>query len=160
MFGRWKTRTFVATICFGKKTALFCNHTNTKSPNTTKIGVSAGTGDKTQMALLVSKVPFLGFPLERGLYYLWYTKAVLCCEHYVYSVIGKHSFAEIKSVNWKARVLLPTYSFFFAVSLFVGGFVFYLRVFVLCCLQKAPKRAIVLQLQSFCFYFVPPKGMS
>ena len=61
-----KTRIFVDTICWWKMSS-FCDHT--KSPNTTKIGVSAGTGE-TQNGTFGLKGAILGKGLEKGFYYL------------------------------------------------------------------------------------------
>ena len=74
---------------------------------------------------------------QMGLYYLWYTKAVLPWKHYFYSVFifpAKHSFAEIKSVSWKKQKLNKHLGLFpntqrgaFCGLLigFLGGFVFF-----------------------------------
>ena len=101
VFGRLKkTRIFVATICFGKM-VLFCAHS--KSPNTTnstKIGVSAGTRENPKWHFWLQKCHFGKGP-RKGLYYLWYLKAVLCWKHYFIVFSAKHSFAEIKECNLK-----------------------------------------------------------
>ena len=49
-------RAFSLQLSVFGKSSFFCAHS--KSPNTTKIGVSAGTWGKPKMALLVAKVPF------------------------------------------------------------------------------------------------------
>ena len=75
----------------GKKSAHFrCNYlflengtffgAHSKSPNTTKIGVSAGTGENPKCHFWLQKCHF-GFSLEKGFYYLWYLKAVFCWKH-------------------------------------------------------------------------------
>ena len=61
---------------------------HSKSPNTTKIGVSADTGENPKWHFWLQKCHF-GFSLEKGLYYLWYLKAVLRWKHYFYSVFSK-----------------------------------------------------------------------
>ena len=61
---------------------------HSKSPNTTKIGVSAGTGENPKWHFWLKKCHF-GLSLEKGFYYLWYLKAVLCWKHYFYSVFSK-----------------------------------------------------------------------
>ena len=117
---------------------LFCDHT--KSPNTTQIGVSAGTG-KPKMALLVSK-SILGTGLEKGLYYLWYTNA----ENTILTMFSaKHSFANVcfffeanspnipflkpkllsfLLVSFSSVVFILVYIFMFLPFCFYFGFVF------------------------------------
>ena len=59
-----------------------------KSPNTTKIGVSADTGENPKWHFWLQKCHF-GFSLEKGFYYLWYLKAVFRWKHYFCSVFSK-----------------------------------------------------------------------
>ena len=66
-----------------------------KSPNTTKIGVSAGTGENPKWHFWFERCHF-GRGLEKGFYYLSYTKAVLCWKHYFIVFSAKHSFAKKK----------------------------------------------------------------
>ena len=59
-----KARICVATICFGKM-VLCC--ANSKSPNTTKIGVSAGTGENPNWHFWLKKC-HLGKGPQKGVY--------------------------------------------------------------------------------------------
>ena len=74
---------------------LFCAHS--KSPNTTKIGVSAGTGENPKWHFWLQKCHFGKGP-RKGLYYLWYL--VLCWKHYFYSVFSE------AQLCWNKRVQL------------------------------------------------------
>ena len=86
------------------KMVLFCAHS--KSPNTTKIGVSTGTGENPKWHFWLQKCHFGKGP-GKGLYYLWYLQAVFCWKHNFYSVFSEHSFAEIKERNLKSKKHLP-----------------------------------------------------
>ena len=74
----------VDTICFGK---MALSSSWSQIINTTKIGVSAGTG-KTENSLFFFEKGCLGVS-KRVFYYLWSTQAVLCWKHYFYSVFSK-----------------------------------------------------------------------
>ena len=156
-----KTRIFVATNCFGKM-VLFCAHT--KSPNTTKIGVSASTQGKTQNGKF-GLSPILGRGLERGFYYLWSLKDVFA-ENAIFIVFSaKHSFADMKECNLKKITkiggCLPKCKkvFFW----YVFGFwvvLFFFSVFLCFCFEKGPKRLFSCNFRVFLFYSVPPTGLS
>ena len=74
VFGK-KKRAFSLQLPVFGKWHILCNHTN--SPNTTKIGVSAGTWGKPKMAFLVSKVPFGVFPSKRASLFVIHKSCVL-----------------------------------------------------------------------------------
>ena len=115
---------------FGKR-YFFGAHS--KSPNTTKIGVSAGTGENPKWHFWLQKCHF-GFSLEKGFYYLWYLKAVFCWKHYFYSVFSKTQLCRhermyldkkqkfYKNRGWFARMQKGV---FFRHFFGFGGFVFY-----------------------------------
>ena len=89
--------------------SLFCDHL--KSPNTTEIGVSAGTRENPKNGTFGLKSAILGRALDNGFNYLGHTKytnAVLCLKHYYYIVFSaKHSFAEIEGCKLKKNRNLP-----------------------------------------------------
>ena len=110
-------------------------------------------GGKPKMALLVAKVPFWVFP-RKGVYYLWYTKAVLCWKHLFIVFSAKHSFVDMKECNLKKNKNLPKIGavcqnakrFFWGMFfLLFGGFVFLLPLFLCLCFVKRPQKAIFLQ---------------
>ena len=145
--------------------ALFCNHT--KSPNTKKTGVSAGTRE-TQNDTFCFKSGILGRGLKRGFYYLWYTKAVLCWNLSFYSVFSKTQLCRNKRVQvgkkhkfTKIGGCLPTCMkvFLFFVFILFGGFVFLLACLFFFVWKKAPKDYYPAILEYFSF-FVSPKGLS
>ena len=103
-----------------------------------------------------------GFSLEKGFYYLWYLKAVLCWKHNFYSVFSKTQLCrhermqlEQKQKFTKNRGCLPKCkrSFFgmcffcFLVILF-----FVACVFVLCFVKKAQKGYFPAILEVFCLF--------
>ena len=78
---------------------------------------------KTQNGTFGCKSVILGRGLERGFYYLWYTKAVLCWKHNFIVLSAKHSFAECKLKNrnlQKPGGCLPTCTKAFFVGFPVG----------------------------------------
>ena len=97
-----KPRIFVATICF-RKMVLFRAHS--KSPNTTKIGVSAGTGENPKMAFLIAKVPrWEG--ASKGTLLSVIPSSCAPLKTLLFIVFSaKHSFAEKKSVTCKNKHL-------------------------------------------------------
>ena len=129
---------------------------HSKSPNTTKIGVSAGTGENPKWHFWLQKCHF-GFSLEKGLYYLWYLKAVLCWKHYFYCVFSKtqlcrHERMQLdkKNINLpKIGVVCQNAKGFFGMYVFCFAFWWFwllLPVFLFLCFVKRPKKAIFLQL--------------
>ena len=127
-----------------KKTAHFrCNYS--KSPNTTEIGASAGTRENPKWHFWLQKCHFGKGP-RKGVYYLWYLKAVLCWKHYFIVFSAKHSFADIKECNLKNKNLskiggcLPTCRKVF-ICLFVCCLVvlFFFVCFIFCLENKTPK---------------------
>ena len=74
-----KKRAFSSTLSVFGKWHFFCDLT--KSPNSTQIwGFSRHIG-KIQKGTFGCKSAILERDFERGFYYLWYTKAVLCRKH-------------------------------------------------------------------------------
>ena len=135
---------------------------HSKSPNTTKIGVSAGTGENPKWHFWLQKCHF-GFSLEKGFYYLWYIKAVFCWKHYFYSVFSKTQLCRhermyldkkqkfYKNRGWFARmqkgvffvtflvlVILFFYSLCFCASVLFKIAQCTLRGFCLFCSHKRP----------------------
>ena len=86
MFGRSKKCAFSLQLSVLENVTFSGAHS--KSPNATKIGVSAGTGENPKWHFWLQKCHF-GFSLEKGFYYLWYLKAVFRWKHYFYSVFSK-----------------------------------------------------------------------
>ena len=150
-----------ATICFGKMVLFFGAHS--KSPNTTKIGVSAGTGENPKWHFWLQKCHFGKGP-GKGLYYLWYLKAVFCWKHYFYSVFSETQLCRNKRVQLekqetctKNRGCLPTCKKVFFVCVFCCLVVlFFLCVFYFLCLKKKPKRLFSCNFRVF-FFFVPKR---
>ena len=79
---------------------------HSKSPNTTKIGVLADTGENPKWHFWLQKCHFV-FSLEKGLYYLWYLKAVLCWKHYFYSVFSKTQLCRHERMQLEQKQNLP-----------------------------------------------------
>ena len=137
----------------GKKSAHFrCNYlflenvtffgAHWKSPNTTKIGVSADTGENPKWHFWLQKCHF-GFSLEKGFYYLWCLKAVFRWKHYFYSVFSKTQLCRHERMYLDKKKNLPKIvvvcqnakrSFFGMFFLFFGGFVFCCLCFCSCVL--------------------------
>ena len=141
----------------------FCNHT--KSPNTTKIGVSAGTGNNPRWHFWF-QMALLGFPLERGFYYLWYTKAVLCWKHSFYSVFSKTQLCRNKRVQVEKKhkfyqkygvVCQHVKKVFFCLFFCFLVVVFYFLPFLCFLFGISPKTLFSCRFRVF---FVPPKGLS
>ena len=138
---------------------------HSKSPNTTKIGVSAGTGENPKWHFWLQKWHF-GFSLEKGFYYLWYLKAVLCWKHYFYSVFSKTQLSrhermqlEQKQKFTKNRGCLPKckkvfFDFFFA----FWWFCFLLPVFLFLCCVKRPRKAISCNFRGLLSILFPQKA--
>ena len=140
---------------------------HSKSPNTTKIGVSADTGENPKWHFWLQKCHF-GFSLEKGFYYLWCLKAVFCWKHYFYSAFSKTQLCrhermqlEQKQKFTKNRGYLPKckkvffwYVFFcFLVVLF---FVACVLVLVFC--RKGPTRLFSCNFRGFLSILFPQKA--
>ena len=143
--GQQKVRIFAATICFWKMVLFLVpiqsHQTHRGKPKKSTFGC---------------KSAIFGFSLEKGFYYLWYLKALLCWKHDFYSVFSKTQLCrhermqlEKKQNFTKNRGCLPKCKkvFFWHVFFFLlfGGFVFLLPVFLWLCFVKRPKKAIFLQ---------------
>ena len=122
-------------------------------PNTTKIGVSADTGENPKWHFWLQKCHF-GFSLEKGFYYLWCLKAVFRWKHYFYSVFSKtqlcrheRMYLDKKQKFTKNSGCLPKCKkvFFWYVFFVFWWFCFLLPVFLFLCFVKRPKKAIFLQ---------------
>ena len=144
------------------KWSFFCAHT--KSPNTAKIGVSAGTGENPKWHFWFEKCHF-GKGLERGLYYLWSLKAVFA-ENSVFIVFsantaGRHENCNLNKKLPKIGGCLPKCkNVFFGMFLGFRWFCFYFSVFfVLLFCKKRPKRLFSCNFWVF-FYSAPPTGLS
>ena len=117
---------------------------------------------KTQNGIFGFKSAILGRDLERGFYYLGYTKAVICWKHYFYNVFSKARLCWNKSGSWRQKQKFTKNCGLFAnmqkgVFLLVlfGAFVFLLFVFLLS-FWKSPKKANFRGFSSF----VSPKRLS
>ena len=136
---------------------------HSKSPNTTKIGVSADTGENPKWHFWLQKCHF-GISLEKGFYYLWCLKAVFCWKHYFYSAFSKTQLCrhermqlEQKQKFTKNRGCLPKCKkvFFWYVFFFFAfwWFCFLLLVFwFLCFVKKAHKGYFPAILDVFCLF--------
>ena len=147
---------YANTICVRKvkKSAHFrCNYlfwenvtffgAHWKSPNTTKIGVSADTGENPKWHFWLQKCHF-GFSLEKGFYYLWCLKAVFRWKHDFYNVFSKtqlcrheRMYLDNKNKNLPKIVVVcqnAKRSCFGMFFLFFGGFVFCCLCFCSCVL--------------------------
>ena len=144
---------------FGKCNYL-CDHT--KSPNTARIGVSAGTWGKPKMALLLQKCHFGRGP-RKGL--TRDTQKLCSVENTIFIVCSaKHSLAEIEECqskkitkNWGLFANMQKGVFFLFVFCFWELCFFFLFVFVLF-LWRKPQRLSSCSLEVFSS-FVPPKGL-
>ena len=126
---------------------------------------SAGTRE-TQNGTFGCKSAILGRGLERGLYYLWYLKAVLCWKHIFRVLAPKHSFADMRECNLNKKKQKFTKNkglfakmqkvFFWSVFCFLVFF-FFLCVFVLVFCKKAHK---VFSCNFRGFKICSPKGLS
>ena len=139
---------------------------HSKSPNTTKIEVLADTRENPKRHFWLQKCHF-GFSLEKGLYYLWYLKAVLCWKHYFYSVFSKTQLCrhermqlEQKQTFTKNRGCLPKCKkvFFWYVFCVFWWFCFLLPVFLFLCFVKGPKRLFSCNFRVFLSILFPPKA--
>ena len=136
-----KRCTFSLQLSVFGKWSFFGAHS--KSPNTTKIGVSAGTGENPKWHFWLQKCHF-GFSLEKGFYYLWYLKAVLCWKHYFHSVFSKaqlcrHEIMQLEqkqkfTKNWGCLPKCTKVFFGMFFFLLFGGFVFCCLCFCSCVL--------------------------
>ena len=140
---------------------LVCAHS--KSPNTTKNRVSAGTRDNPQWHFL-AKVPFWEGASKRG-FTICDTQKLCSAKNTIFIVLSaKHSFADMKESNLKKknspqkiRGCLPKCKRCFLVCfVFFGGFVF--LCFVLVLFVKSLKKGYFPTILEFLFYFVPTKA--
>ena len=154
---------------------LFCAHS--KSPNTTKIGVSAGTGENPKMALLVAKVPFWEgaskvvlisvIPQKLNsaentilfVFLLFGGFVFLCAFYFLFGKKPKRlfscNFRVFVFVSPKGLCLTP---FFSSYSVFFSGFPFvfpFKTPFFLCLLSINPFWKIFIFLVSLSFFFLP-----
>ena len=136
------------------------------SPNTTKIGASAGTGENPKWHFWSRKCHFGKGP-RKGLYYLWYLNEVLCWKHYFYSVFSETQLCRNKRAQleknknyqkWGVFAKMQKGAFLFVYFYCFGGFVFSLCLIF--CLEKKSKKANFLQFQCLFSFFVSPKGLS
>ena len=94
--GKKRTRIFVATICFWKMVLFLWPFQVMKHY---KKGVSASTGAKPKMALLVAKVPFWEGGLERG-FTICDTYKLCSAENTIFIVFSaQHSSADMRECN-------------------------------------------------------------
>ena len=110
----------------------------TKTKTTEKITSQNGT--------FGCKSAILGRGLERGFYYLWYLKAVLCWKHFFIVFSAKHSFAELKECNLKKQKFTKKKGLFaemqkgvFLVCFFLVVLFFSSVFLCLCFVKKAQK---------------------
>ena len=143
---------------------LFCAHS--KSPNTTKIGVSAGTWGKPKMTLLVAKVPFWEGASKAVLLSV-IPKSCVLLKTLFYCVFSEHSFAEIKECNLKTKQKFTKNRWVFANMFFVFLFVYFcclvVLFFSLClifCLERQKQKCYCPAILGYFFFFVSPKGLS
>ena len=157
-----KRRIFVETICFGKMVLFWCPFKVTKHYKNR--GFSSHRG-KPKMALLVANVPFWE-GAWKGLYSLWYLKAVFCWKHDSYSVFSETQLCRNKRVQLEKQEKIPNTGgclptckkvFFLFVFFVVWWFWFSLCVFF-SLVGKTPKGYFPAILESFSL--LSPKGLS
>ena len=136
VFRRYKKRACSLQLSVFGKWSCFCAHS--KSPNTTKIGASAGTGENPKWHFWFQKCHFGKGPRKGALLSVIPKSCALLKARNFVVFSGKHRFAEIKECNLKNKNNLPKIRgcfasmqkgvFFCLCFLLFGGFVFSLCV--------------------------------
>ena len=135
-----------------------------QSPNATKIGAWASTRENPKWHFWLQKCHFGKGP-RKGLYYLWYTKAVLIWKQYFYSVFSKPQLCRDERVQVEQKHnlpkiggCLPTCKVFLSVF---GALAFFSLFWFFFCFGGGEVKERQFSWNFIVFFlFVPPKGLS
>ena len=166
MFGRYKKRTFSLQLSVFGKWSFFRAHS--KSPNTTIIGVSAGTGENPKWHFWLHKGHFGKGPRQGVLLSVIPKSCALLKTLYVYCFQQNTALQTWKIATCKKNRILPktgvvcqnAKSCFWSVSFVFWWSYFFSSLFLCLCFVKRPKKGYFLAIWDVFLNFVPPRGLS